>query len=88
MMAERIIPEDGFGMTHYSSHQNDAFAGTITGAAIDYIEENGIVYDDTPRLIVESTQIGLSAALRGETEELPSREGSSFSYHLSVPRPY
>jgi len=43
MMAERIIPEDGFGMTHYSSHQNDAFAGTITGAAIDYIEENGIL---------------------------------------------
>ena len=43
MMAKSIIPDEGFKMTHYSSHQNDAFAGAITGAAIDYIEENNIL---------------------------------------------
>ena len=43
MMADSIVPNSGFRMTHYSSHQNDAFAGIITGAAIDYIEENGIL---------------------------------------------
>lgn len=39
LFREELVPEDGFAMTHYSSHQNDAFAASIVNAGMDYIEK-------------------------------------------------
>lgn len=43
VFAEKIVPEEGFAMTHYSSHQNDAFAAAIVKYGIEYIEREGIL---------------------------------------------
>lgn len=40
---ESIIPDKTFAMTHYSSHQNDAFSANIINTGIKYIEENSIL---------------------------------------------
>lgn len=42
MFREELV-KNGFGMTHYSSHQNDSFAGCIISAGIDYITENNVL---------------------------------------------
>lgn len=43
MFKSDLIPEDGFKMTHYSSHQNDAFSCAILNIGIDYIEKNKVL---------------------------------------------
>lgn len=43
VMAEKWIPEEGFAMTHYSSHQNDGFAAAIVNFGIETIEREGIL---------------------------------------------
>lgn len=40
---EKIIPQDGFQITHYSSHQNDPFLGCIVNKIIEYIENNDLL---------------------------------------------
>ncbi|MDR1753708.1 MAG: aspartate aminotransferase family protein [Eubacterium sp.] len=45
MFNERIIKRDGFGITHYSSHQNDAFAANIINSGIKFIEGANILLD-------------------------------------------
>ena len=39
LFREELVPEEGFAMTHYSSHQNDAFAASVVNAGIAYIEK-------------------------------------------------
>lgn len=39
LFREELVPEEGFAMTHYSSHQNDAFAASVVNAGIDYMEK-------------------------------------------------
>lgn len=43
LMAKKHIPEKGFSMSHYSSHQNDAFSAAIVNFGIQYIEKNNIL---------------------------------------------
>lgn len=43
LFADYLIPKDGFAMSHYSSHQNDAFSAAIINFGIDYIERNNIL---------------------------------------------
>lgn len=43
LFREEIVPKEGFGMTHYSSHQNDAFAASIVNAGIEYIDKNQVL---------------------------------------------
>jgi 4-aminobutyrate aminotransferase-like enzyme len=43
LLNEKIIPDQEFSMTHYSSHQNDAFAANIINIGIEYIDKNNIL---------------------------------------------
>lgn len=43
LFREELVPECGFAMTHYSSHQNDAFAASIVNAGVEYIEKNQVL---------------------------------------------
>lgn len=43
LFREELVPENGFAMTHYSSHQNDAFAASIVNAGVEYIEKNQVL---------------------------------------------
>ncbi len=43
LFREELVPECGFAMTHYSSHQNDAFAASIVNAGVEYIERNQVL---------------------------------------------
>ncbi|MBQ4283550.1 MAG: aminotransferase class III-fold pyridoxal phosphate-dependent enzyme, partial [Lachnospira sp.] len=43
LMRDTLVPEGTFAMTHYSSHQNDAFSATVINAGIDYIENHRIL---------------------------------------------
>ena len=43
MFRDTIVPKEGFSMTHYSSHQNDAFAANIIATGINYIEKNNLL---------------------------------------------
>lgn len=43
LFREALVPKEGFSMTHYSSHQNDAFAASVVNAGIDYIVKYGIL---------------------------------------------
>lgn len=44
LFRDRLIPESrGYGMTHYSSHQNDAFSAAVINTGIEYMEEEGIL---------------------------------------------
>jgi len=39
-----LMPEAGlYGMSHYSSHQNDSFAAAVVNSAVAYIENHGIL---------------------------------------------
>jgi 4-aminobutyrate aminotransferase-like enzyme len=39
----KIVPENGFIMSHFSSHQNDPFSAGIVSFGIDYITQNNII---------------------------------------------
>jgi 4-aminobutyrate aminotransferase-like enzyme len=43
MFRNTLIPNSSFGMTHYSSHQNDPFAANIINYSVEYIEHNNIM---------------------------------------------
>ena len=44
LFRDTLIPEAGkYGMTHYSSHQNDAFSAAIVNSGIHYIENNKLL---------------------------------------------
>lgn len=43
MFKQDIVPDSGFGLTHYSSHQNEPLAGAIINFGIEYIERYGIL---------------------------------------------
>ncbi len=43
LFREELVPDRGFAMTHYSSHQNDAFAASIVNAGMDYMEKYQIL---------------------------------------------
>ena len=41
---EKLIPQDaGYGMTHYSSHQNDPFSANVVNVGIRYMEKMGLL---------------------------------------------
>lgn len=44
MFRDTLIPENGFQMTHYSSHQNDSFAASVINAGIRYMETHNILH--------------------------------------------
>lgn len=44
LFRDQLMPKSGaYGMTHYSSHQNDAFSAAVVNAGIAYIEQEGIL---------------------------------------------
>ncbi len=45
MFTEQIVPQgdEGYAITHYSSHQNDSFAASIINAGIHYIENHDLL---------------------------------------------
>lgn len=44
LFRDRLIPETGrYGMTHYSSHQNDAFSAAVVNSGIQYIEKYNLL---------------------------------------------
>lgn len=44
LFRDRLIPENGaYGMTHYSSHQNDPFSAAVINAGIEYMERERIL---------------------------------------------
>lgn len=43
LFRDTLVPKEGFQMTHYSSHQNDAFAASVVNAGIKYMEKHNIL---------------------------------------------
>ena len=43
MFSRKLVNENVFAMTHYSSHQNDAFAAAIINFGIEYMENNNLL---------------------------------------------
>jgi acetylornithine/succinyldiaminopimelate/putrescine aminotransferase len=76
LFRDSLIPkEDGYTMTHYSSHQNDPFAAAVVNAGIRYIEKHQILSSIQKKAIGFLEQL---IALEKKTPHIVNARGLGF----------
>lgn len=83
LMARKHYPENGFAMSHYSSHQNDAFSAAIVNFGIDYIEQNNILkeVEEKGKYFLDKF---LELAERNERISKPRGNGLMIGFELNI----